>query len=160
MPRPCRRTRPAGPENRLERKAPAATDAVRAPVVIGPPPSSTAPIAGSSASGCPNVIAVMSRMNCSRMFDARLRNRQPSRSDSSPGRTSSPSGRMLGSVHSPRNSDIISTTSIEYVHAYPANATRMPASAGPAMTMIPNVMPFSADAAGSSSRGIRRGTIA
>ena len=76
-----------------------------APVVIGPPPSSSAPIAGNSAIGWPKVIAVMSRMYCRRMFDARRRNCQPSRSDSSPGRTSSPSGRMLGSVQSPRKSD-------------------------------------------------------
>ena len=112
MPSPWWRTRPAGPENRLERNAPTAKEAVSAPVVIGPPPSSTAPIAGNSASGWPKVIATMSRMNCSRMFAARLRNRHPSFRDSSPGRTISPSGRMLGSVQSPRKSDSISTTSI------------------------------------------------
>ena len=36
----------------------------------------------------------------------------------------------------------------------------MPASAGPTITMIPKVIPLSADAAGRSSRGISRGTIA
>ena len=51
MPTPWRRTRPMGPENRLDRNAPAAIDAVSTPTVIAPPPSSTAPIAGNSASG-------------------------------------------------------------------------------------------------------------
>ena len=51
MPMPCQRYRPIGPEKRLDANAPAAIEAVRAPVVIGPPPSSTAPIAGKSAIG-------------------------------------------------------------------------------------------------------------
>ena len=55
---------------------------------------------------------MMSSTYCMRMFGARRRNRIPSRSDSSPGRTISPSGLTVGSVHSPRKSESISTTSI------------------------------------------------
>ncbi|MDQ1129124.1 hypothetical protein QE381_001252 [Microbacterium sp. SORGH_AS 888] len=72
---------------------------------------------GNRASGWPNVIAMMSMTYWSRMLAARRRKRMPSRRDSHPGFTISPSGRIEGSVQSPRNSDVMRTTSIEYVQA-------------------------------------------
>ena len=94
---------------------PTAIAAVRNPVVISPPPSTSTPTAGRIAIGCPNVIAVMSMTNCMRMFGARLRNARPSRRDWSPGAADAPSGRSEGSVHSPKKSESMRTTSIEYV---------------------------------------------
>ena len=62
--RPCHRTLPSGPENTPERSAPSAGAAARRPSTVATsrtdPPYHWAAIAGNSARGIPNTIAMMS----------------------------------------------------------------------------------------------------
>ena len=61
------------------------------------------------------VLSVVNSSANSVVMAARRTNRQPSTRERRPGRTTSPSGRILGSVHSPRNIVAIRRTSTVYV---------------------------------------------
>jgi hypothetical protein len=95
-----------------------------------------AAIAGKSACGIPKTIAFVSSANVPRITGCRTRNRQPSRSDSSAWRATSPFG-GAGATSSTATSEARNVApSIRYAQPIPAAAISTPPSAGPAIAAV------------------------
>ncbi|MCB5281515.1 hypothetical protein BJQ89_01260 [Arthrobacter sp. ES1] len=157
---PCRRTAPSGPEKRPARNAPTAVEASRMPTVVSPPPIMTAPIAGRSARGWARIIATRSITKVIRKLGRVPRNRKPSTTERRPaGRACSPGG-MAGRRRRAHRAKAKVATSTVYVQAKPTEATRSPASRGPAVRVRPKLIMLSAFAAGRSSLRINTGIMA
>ena len=130
-PSPWRRTWVIHPDASEPRSAPAAGAAYSRPSSDAPPPSRWSAIAGNSAVGMPNTMALVSTAKIPISTCRPFRNRKPSTIARTLGRSAASSGGKLGSARIAISDAAYVTRSMPYVQGTPATAIRTPPTAGP-----------------------------
>ncbi len=155
--RPGWTARPTQPVRAAPTRAPAAGAAAMSPTPAGPTPKTSSASAGKSEAGIPNTIATMSMTKVDRTIRLPRANRSPSFTVSRLGRAASGRGGMGAITSRATIAAANVTVSKRKAEATPTVASNSPPSTGPATAMAWKPSWLRAMAAGSRSRGTRRG---